>query len=120
MSLHKKNLHFFIDYTSRLLVGAPLGKNLQPNTKRSGALFKCPITANQKDCEQVITDIGDAGKFPSVHSMFILFDIHILDITGKINVDQLRSPNNALEIKEDQWLGVTVRSGGIGSKARIN
>lgn len=37
-------------------MGAPLGQNLQPQTNRSGALWKCPITALTDDCEQVITD----------------------------------------------------------------
>lgn len=37
-------------------MGAPLGQNLQPQTNRSGALWKCPITARSDDCEQVITD----------------------------------------------------------------
>lgn len=46
---------FFFDFC-RLLVGAPLGQNFQPNTNRSGALFKCPITSRTDDCEQVITD----------------------------------------------------------------
>lgn len=45
---------FFCNF--RLLVGAPLGQNLQPMTNRSGALFKCPITQNTNDCTQVITD----------------------------------------------------------------
>ncbi|KAG8283959.1 integrin [Homalodisca vitripennis] len=40
----------------RLLVGAPLGQNLQPGTNRSGALWKCPLTTWTDDCEQVITD----------------------------------------------------------------
>lgn len=40
----------------RILVGAPLGKNPQPNTTRSGTLKKCPITQEQQDCEDVITD----------------------------------------------------------------
>lgn len=40
----------------RLLVGAPLDKNLQPGTNHSGALYKCPITQNFDDCEQIITD----------------------------------------------------------------
>lgn len=40
----------------RLLVGAPLGKNLQPNTTKSGALWKCPLDPQTGDCEQIITD----------------------------------------------------------------
>uniref|UniRef100_A0A2S2QIP6 Integrin alpha-PS1 n=1 Tax=Sipha flava TaxID=143950 RepID=A0A2S2QIP6_9HEMI len=41
---------------SWILVGAPLGQNLQPGTKRSGALWKCPLTSLYSDCEQVVTD----------------------------------------------------------------
>jgi hypothetical protein len=37
-------------------VGAPLGKNLQPGTNHSGALYRCPVTTNYDDCEQVVTD----------------------------------------------------------------
>lgn len=40
----------------RLLVGAPVDKNLQPGTNRSGALHKCPVSTLLDDCEQVITD----------------------------------------------------------------
>jgi hypothetical protein len=43
-------------------VGAPLGKNLQPGTNHSGALYRCPITTNVDDCEQVVTD-GKRSKF---------------------------------------------------------
>ncbi|VVC91207.1 unnamed protein product [Leptidea sinapis] len=39
-----------------LLVGAPLGQNLQPNTTRSGALWKCQLSTALKDCEQIVTD----------------------------------------------------------------
>lgn len=52
----------FFSLFSRLLVGAPLGQNLQPNTSHSGALFKCPITQNTNDCVQIITD-GRRCKF---------------------------------------------------------
>lgn len=51
-----KPYRFSFSFFSRILVGAPLGHNLQPNTSRSGALFKCPITQRLDDCEQVITD----------------------------------------------------------------
>ena len=40
----------------RLLVGAPIDKNLQPGTNRSGALYRCPVSTRLDDCEQVITD----------------------------------------------------------------
>jgi hypothetical protein len=43
-------------------VGAPLGKNLQPGTNHSGALYRCPMTTNLNDCEQVVTD-GKRSKF---------------------------------------------------------
>jgi hypothetical protein len=39
-----------------------LGKNLQPGTNHSGALYRCPITTNFNDCEQVVTD-GKRSKF---------------------------------------------------------
>ncbi|KAG5684851.1 hypothetical protein PVAND_014061 [Polypedilum vanderplanki] len=69
-----------------ILVGAPLGKNPQPNTNRSGTLKKCPITQEQDDCEDVLTD-------------------------GRQNDDddELFAPL-LNEIKENQWLGVTVSS----------
>lgn len=60
-------------------MGAPLGKNLQPQTNRSGALWKCPITAETDDCTQVITD-GRRCKnflfFFKLNNCFFLFDIH--------------------------------------------
>lgn len=46
----------FTQFSSRLLVGAPLGNNLQPHSNRSGALFKCPISTRDDDCIQVETD----------------------------------------------------------------
>ncbi|XP_067635776.1 uncharacterized protein [Eurosta solidaginis] len=42
--------------TKWLLVGAPLDINLQPGTNKTGALYRCPITQNLNDCEQIITD----------------------------------------------------------------
>ncbi|XP_046678845.1 integrin alpha-PS1 isoform X2 [Homalodisca vitripennis] len=80
---------------SWLLVGAPLGQNLQPGTNRSGALWKCPLTTWTDDCEQVITD----GK-------------------RTIDSDNLMPPLDD-EIKDNQWLGVTVRSQGAGGKVIV-
>ncbi|XP_067003096.1 integrin alpha-PS1 isoform X2 [Anabrus simplex] len=80
---------------SWLLVGAPLGQNEQPGTNRSGALFKCPITSRVNDCTQVITD----GK-------------------RTIGSDELQPPLHD-EIKDGQWLGVTVRSQGAGGKVMV-
>ncbi|KAK7872445.1 hypothetical protein R5R35_014243 [Gryllus longicercus] len=78
---------------SWLLVGAPRGVNLQPNTTRSGALFKCPLTTRLNDCEQVVTD----GKRASKNLQPPLPDEH----------------------KEDQWMGVTVRSQGRGGNVLV-
>lgn len=50
------------------MVGAPLGQNLQPQTNRSGALWKCPITALTDDCEQVITD----GRLCKIFIFFLI------------------------------------------------
>lgn len=78
-----------------LLVGAPLGNNLQPGTNHSGALYRCPVTTNFFDCEQVVTD-------------------------GKRTVDSKNlMPPGDDEIKDGQWLGVTVRSMGPGKKVMV-
>lgn len=61
----KKYLFIF-----RMLVGAPLGQNLQPQTNRSGALFKCPLTGLETDCVQVVTD-GKRGKNLHMLRMFM-------------------------------------------------
>ncbi|KAJ0176589.1 hypothetical protein K1T71_007768 [Dendrolimus kikuchii] len=89
--------------TSWLLVGAPLGKNLQPNTTRSGALWKCGLNTNVQDCEQIITD----GK----RTMYGKIDTNV-------DSDHLSGPYPD-EIKEGQWLGVSVRSQGPGLKAVV-
>ncbi|XP_056638036.1 integrin alpha-PS1-like isoform X2 [Diorhabda sublineata] len=84
-----------------ILVGAPLGKNLQPYTNQSGALFKCPISNYDDDCIQVETD----GK------RFADFDYDDTETDSSV-----LKPHEANEIKEGQWLGVTVKSqkpGGI-------
>ncbi|XP_028653866.1 integrin alpha-7 isoform X2 [Erpetoichthys calabaricus] len=67
-----------------ILVGAPQASGLQTQkSKRTGALYQCPITAEQQDCERVDIDEDEA-------------------------IDR--------ESKENQWLGVTVKSQGIGGK----
>ncbi|KAK9501601.1 hypothetical protein O3M35_012297 [Rhynocoris fuscipes] len=83
------------DINNLLLVGAPLDQNRQPQTNRSGALWSCPITTVHYDCEQVVTD-------------------------GKTDVDddQLQPPIDD-EIKNGQWLGVTVRSEGTDGKVLV-
>ncbi|XP_076377738.1 multiple edematous wings isoform X2 [Megalopta genalis] len=80
---------------SWMLIGAPLDQNRQPNTNRSGALWQCPLTTYQRDCTQVITD----GRISS-------------------ESDDLQPPGND-EIKNNQWLGVTVRSQGSGGKVMV-
>ncbi|XP_011147082.1 integrin alpha-PS1 isoform X2 [Harpegnathos saltator] len=81
--------------TSWMLVGAPLDQNLQPGTNKSGALWQCPLTTYTRDCTQVITD-------------------------GQLNTesDELVKPGTD-EIKDNQWLGVTVRSQGVGGKVMV-
>lgn len=92
----------------RLLVGSPLGKNLQLGTTRSGALFKCPISDDASDCEQVSTDTGVASKY-------LDFAIKTCMNTVLIQTHVIRTDITSEE-KENQWLGVTVRSGGVGGK----
>uniref|UniRef100_A0A672IAX2 Integrin alpha-2 domain-containing protein n=1 Tax=Salarias fasciatus TaxID=181472 RepID=A0A672IAX2_SALFA len=69
---------------SWILVGAPqaAGHGLLRGS-RPGALFRCPITPEEYDCERV-------------------------DIDGDVSLDR--------ESKDNQWLGVTVKSQGIGGK----
>lgn len=47
-------------FLNRILVGAPLADNLQPNTSRSGGLYRCDIpepgTIYDNYCQQVPTD----------------------------------------------------------------
>ncbi|XP_026672705.1 integrin alpha-PS1 isoform X2 [Ceratina calcarata] len=80
---------------SWMLIGAPLDQNKQPGTNRSGALWQCPLTTFKTDCTQVITD----GRL-------------------SIESDKLVKPS-VNEIKDNQWLGVTVRSQGIGGKVMV-
>uniref|UniRef100_A0A8C2WXS2 Integrin subunit alpha 7 n=1 Tax=Cyclopterus lumpus TaxID=8103 RepID=A0A8C2WXS2_CYCLU len=69
---------------SWILVGAPQAAGHgQLRGSRPGALFKCPITPEEYDCERV-------------------------DIDGEVNLNK--------ESKDNQWLGVTVKSQGIGGK----
>ncbi|XP_044253788.1 integrin alpha-PS1 isoform X2 [Tribolium madens] len=89
-----------------ILVGAPLGRNLQPSTNRSGALYKCPVSKRDNDCEQIETD----GKRLNV------FDYE--DIPSTRNEPALLPPSHD-EIKENQWLGVTVKSQKPGGKVVV-
>ncbi|GAA6228042.1 integrin alpha-7 isoform X1 [Lates japonicus] len=69
---------------SWILVGAPQAAGQgRLRGSRPGALFRCPITPEEYDCERV-------------------------DIDGEVSLDR--------ESKDNQWLGVTVKSQGIGGK----
>ncbi|GBP30999.1 Integrin alpha-PS1 [Eumeta japonica] len=157
----------------RLLVGAPLDQNRQPNTTRSGALWKCPLTTSISDCTQVVTDgkrselnlwilplvhvstalsltgelsvVGGARysdvrqdrqvivKGCSCHAMFCLFlflrmnsfyqlvrypSNEGLTVPLAVDNDNLLAPHPD-EIKDGQWLGVSVRSQGPGRKVVV-
>ncbi|XP_073969159.1 integrin alpha-PS1-like isoform X1 [Rhodnius prolixus] len=86
-----------------LLVGAPLDQNRQPKTNKSGALWSCPITTLYYDCEQVVTD----GKTDA--------DGHY---NASVGDKELVAPIDD-EIKNGQWLGVTVRSEGTDGKVLV-
>ncbi|KAK5640776.1 hypothetical protein RI129_009323 [Pyrocoelia pectoralis] len=107
VALHKSEISLDLKH-SWLLVGAPLGKNLQPSTNFSGALFKCPVTdfKSQTDCIQVPTD----GNRPN--------DYDYEDDAPEKAPIKLRPPGND-EIKDGQWLGVNVRSQGVGGKVMV-
>ncbi|XP_046731047.1 integrin alpha-7 isoform X2 [Silurus meridionalis] len=81
LALHKQTSPH---HQSWILVGAPQARGLgHLRHIHTGALYRCPITAEEFDCERV-------------------------DIDGDVSVDR--------ESKENQWLGVTVKSQGIGGK----
>ncbi|XP_053678049.1 integrin alpha-PS1 [Anopheles nili] len=86
--------------THWMLVGAPLGQNLQPGSNHSGALFRCPITVAADDCEQVVTD----GRRTD--------DIDDDVAVGSDRLPEILQPPGDDEIKSNQWLGVTVETGG--------
>ncbi|KAK5618875.1 hypothetical protein CRENBAI_009347 [Crenichthys baileyi] len=73
-----------VEMEQGILVGAPqaAGQGLLRGS-RPGALFRCPITPEEYDCERV-------------------------DIDGDVSLDR--------ESKDNQWLGVSVKSQGIGGK----
>ncbi|XP_055683424.1 integrin alpha-PS1 isoform X1 [Lutzomyia longipalpis] len=91
-----------------LLVGAPLGQNLQPGTNHSGALYKCPITQNNNDCSQIITD---GRRLPGG-----AYEPFLDDDDG---IENLMPPVKTDELKDDQWMGVTVRSQGANGKVLV-
>lgn len=92
---------------SLLLVGAPRDQNLQPNTRRSGALWQCKLSADTQDCVQVATD----GKrhVNRGNRTYGVYD-------GRL--DHLNPPLES-ELKDGQWLGVEVQSQGEGGKVIV-
>uniref|UniRef100_A0A3Q1BEE9 Integrin alpha-2 domain-containing protein n=1 Tax=Amphiprion ocellaris TaxID=80972 RepID=A0A3Q1BEE9_AMPOC len=81
LALHQ---HLTPDPQSWILVGAPQAAGQgKLRGSRPGALFRCPITPEEYDCERV-------------------------DIDGDVKWER--------ESKDNQWLGVTVKSQGIGGK----
>ncbi|XP_058867309.1 integrin alpha-7 isoform X1 [Acipenser ruthenus] len=69
---------------SWILVGAPQARGLpSQGANHTGALYQCPITGEEWDCERV-------------------------DIDEDVDLER--------ESKENQWLGVTVKSQGVGGK----
>ena len=81
-----------------ILVGAPKDKNLQPGTAKSGALYRCSLSLYTRDCVQVETD----GRRHDTGRLYGIYD-------G--NITRLKPPLSS-EIKEDQWLGVSLSSQG--------
>ncbi|KAK6466971.1 integrin alpha-7-like [Huso huso] len=87
------NVHFFTILRTlrssffcsfRILVGAPQARGLpSQGANHTGALYQCPITGEEWDCERV-------------------------DIDEDVDLER--------ESKENQWLGVTVKSQGVGGK----
>lgn len=105
VALHKTEANSLSASDNWILVGAPLGHNLQPGTNSSGALFKCPpISDNDEDCVQVETDGQRLEDFDY----------------GDVNEDSNElKPPGIDEIKNGQWLGVTVRSQKAGGLVMV-
>ncbi|XP_029660210.1 integrin alpha-PS1 isoform X1 [Formica exsecta] len=97
---------------SWMLVGAPLDQNRQPGTNRSGALWQCPMSTYSRDCTQVITD----GRLMGDGLLYRPYEYESYD--SNLESDDLIPPGND-EIKDNQWLGVTVRSQGVGGKVMV-
>ena len=91
--------HKTVDGEPVILVGAPKDKNLQPGTERSGALYRCRLSLQTDDCDQVETD----GRRHNAGRLYGIYD-------G--NLTELKPPISS-EIKEDQWLGVSLQSQGL-------
>lgn len=77
MSL-KISILIFKYFFYRMLVGAPLDQNRQPGTRRSGALWQCPMSTYSRDCIQVITD-GRLSTF-YIYLFLIIIIVIIEDV----------------------------------------
>ncbi|XP_011869360.1 PREDICTED: integrin alpha-PS1 isoform X1 [Vollenhovia emeryi] len=102
--------HSLSKSTSWMLIGAPLDQNRQPGTNRSGALWQCPLSTYTTDCIQVITD----GRLMDDGLLYRSYESY----GSNLESDDLIPPGND-EIKDNQWLGVTVRSQGVGGKVMV-
>ncbi|XP_053209007.1 integrin alpha-PS1-like [Panonychus citri] len=77
------------DYEPIILVGAPRAQTDQPGTNRSGYVFSCKSSSKVDDCVPLEIDFKRSSLAPPTSS----------------------------EFKNDQWLGVVVKSGGLGGHA---
>lgn len=117
--------------SSRILVGAPQAAGQGPlRGSRPGALFRCPITPEEYDCERV--DIDGEGAWKSRDDKFISGENNPINTArGFTNgfgfyayfLNSLlcfTSVSLSRESKHNQWLGVTVKSQGIGGKVVVS
>uniref|UniRef100_A0AAR5QAR5 Integrin alpha-2 domain-containing protein n=1 Tax=Dendroctonus ponderosae TaxID=77166 RepID=A0AAR5QAR5_DENPD len=105
VALHQTMANSVSTADNWLLVGAPLGQNLQPDTNYSGAVFKCPISELDQDCIQIETD----GQ-----------RLNEVDYDDDLDsLDQSLLPPQTDEIKEGQWLGVSVKSQKPGGQVLV-
>lgn len=88
---------FHLSISYRILVGAPLGRNPQPQTNRTGTLKKCPMTQRQSDCEDVFTD-GRLSEF-TAFSNFDELEISAKQISMEIKL------NRAIQKVEEYFFG---------------
>lgn len=120
--------HDFMVCSSRILVGAPQAAGQGPlRGSRPGALFRCPITPEEYDCERVDID-GEGGWKMTLHQRLerphqcrsewvhrwayfhgCTFNFPFCFTSVSLN----------RESKHNQWLGVTVKSQGIGGKVVV-
>lgn len=118
----------FMVCSSRILVGAPQAAGQGPlRGSRPGALFRCPITPEEYDCERVDID-GEGGWKMALHRRleqphqrgsewvygWAYFHVYTFNFPFCFIPVSLNR-----ESKHNQWLGVTVKSQGIGGKVVV-